>query len=262
MRTSKDGIALIKRWEGLFLKAYYCQAGVLTIGYGHTNKAAQAPRVTINMKITAKEADDILASDLTLHEGRIARLVGPVSQPVFDVLASFDFNTGGLTLGNGQLSGVAKAAKRGDMQALTRELGKWIYFTSEGKKLVSKGLLNRRNDEAAYLLASLPDDNEAHVAEDGETASMPQAVEPPTPKSMIVSPTGNAAALVGTGGSVQVATDVASSAQAAHQGGDFSMLVFALDLMSKPTFWIAVATILGAAYLWFGHKHRLMWGHA
>ena len=34
--TSQAGIDLIKHFEGCELKAYYCPAGILTIGYGHT----------------------------------------------------------------------------------------------------------------------------------------------------------------------------------------------------------------------------------
>ena len=36
MKTSKSGANKIKLAEGLRLKAYGCQAGVPTIGYGHT----------------------------------------------------------------------------------------------------------------------------------------------------------------------------------------------------------------------------------
>ena len=36
MNISQEGLALIKKFEGLELKAYNCAAGVLTIGYGHT----------------------------------------------------------------------------------------------------------------------------------------------------------------------------------------------------------------------------------
>ena len=36
MRTSQNGINLIKQFEGCRLKAYKCAAGVPTIGYGHT----------------------------------------------------------------------------------------------------------------------------------------------------------------------------------------------------------------------------------
>lgn len=36
MRTSQQGIDLVKRFEGFSPVAYLCPAGVWTIGYGHT----------------------------------------------------------------------------------------------------------------------------------------------------------------------------------------------------------------------------------
>ena len=36
MKTGPEGLELIKHFEGCELKAYWCPAGVLTIGYGHT----------------------------------------------------------------------------------------------------------------------------------------------------------------------------------------------------------------------------------
>ena len=35
-KISGEGLALIKKFEGLELNAYKCPAGVWTIGYGHT----------------------------------------------------------------------------------------------------------------------------------------------------------------------------------------------------------------------------------
>ena len=46
MTTSQAGIDLISKFEGCYLKAYLCPAGVPTIGYGHTKG------VTVGMAIT------------------------------------------------------------------------------------------------------------------------------------------------------------------------------------------------------------------
>ena len=51
MRMSADGLALVKEFEGLRLKAYKCPAAVWTIGYGHTS-AAGAPIVSADMLIS------------------------------------------------------------------------------------------------------------------------------------------------------------------------------------------------------------------
>ena len=42
MKTSAEGIALIKKFEGCELKAYQCSASVWTIGYGHTSGVEEA----------------------------------------------------------------------------------------------------------------------------------------------------------------------------------------------------------------------------
>jgi GH24 family phage-related lysozyme (muramidase) len=53
-RINQNGIDLIKSFEGLFLKAYLCPAGILTIGYGHTRT------VTAGMEITRAQAEQFL----------------------------------------------------------------------------------------------------------------------------------------------------------------------------------------------------------
>ena len=52
MKTSPKGIALIKEFEGLRLKAYKCPGGVWTIGYGHTTG------VKPGMVITEAQAEE------------------------------------------------------------------------------------------------------------------------------------------------------------------------------------------------------------
>ena len=46
MKTSQNGIDLIKRFEGCRLTAYRCAAGVPTIGYGHTEGVKMGQRIT------------------------------------------------------------------------------------------------------------------------------------------------------------------------------------------------------------------------
>jgi hypothetical protein len=40
MKLSKNGLALLKQWEGCKLTAYKCTAGVWTIGYGTDTRGA------------------------------------------------------------------------------------------------------------------------------------------------------------------------------------------------------------------------------
>lgn len=43
---TKQGIELIKRFEGCKLTAYKCSAGVWTIGYGHTQGVYEGKKIT------------------------------------------------------------------------------------------------------------------------------------------------------------------------------------------------------------------------
>jgi lysozyme len=147
MKMGPKGLALLKRWEGLRTTAYLCPAGKWTIGYGHTS-AAGHPVVTKGMKISAREAEEILMRDLGKYEADVTRLVKvPLTQEQFDALVSFHYNTG--KLGTSTLLKKLNAKKYAEVPA---ELQKWVV--AGGKRL--KGLIDRRADEAALWL-SKPD---------------------------------------------------------------------------------------------------------
>ena len=94
MRMSADGLALVKEFEGLRLKAYKCPAGVWTIGYGHTS-AAGSPAVNPGMEITKEEAEEILKHDMVQYEAGVERLVKvELTQGQFDALVDFAYNAG------------------------------------------------------------------------------------------------------------------------------------------------------------------------
>lgn len=149
MRTSPAGIALIKRHEGLRLGAYHDAAGILTIGYGHTG-----PDVAPNQKITQHEADTLLIHDIKTAESCIRKHANrppnlPLSQPQFDALVSFQFNTGGFKPGNG----IYRAVTAGLDDRVDDEMRRWVHITRGGKKIKLAGLVTRRGDEAALWLS-------------------------------------------------------------------------------------------------------------
>lgn len=138
-KINAEGVRLIKQWEGLKLNAYRDVAGVLTIGHGHTS-AAGIPKVREGMRISDKEAEDILKKDLGKFEDRVSRLVKvPLTDNQFAVLVSFDFNTGAL-----HKSTLLKKLNAGDYDAVPAELMKWV--NAGGKRV--QGLVNRRAAEA------------------------------------------------------------------------------------------------------------------
>ncbi len=73
-RISKEGLVLIKQWEGLRLNAYQDKACVWTIGYGHTSSAGK-PIVKKGMCITQGQAEEIICKDLKQFEKAIEEAV-------------------------------------------------------------------------------------------------------------------------------------------------------------------------------------------
>lgn len=90
MRTSANGINLIKQFEGCRLNAYLDQIGVPTIGYGHI------VGVKMGDKITQAKAEELLREDLQIYENAVNKLLSHYSftQNEFDALVSFAYNCG------------------------------------------------------------------------------------------------------------------------------------------------------------------------
>lgn len=117
MKTSECGIALIKRFEGLFLHAYVCPAGKWTIGYGHTCNVHPESAITMD------DADKLLREDINKAEKCINDLVTvPLNQHQFDALVSFVFNFGGE---NFRSSTLLRKLNNGNYQGAANELMRW-----------------------------------------------------------------------------------------------------------------------------------------
>jgi len=132
MKTSPKGIALIKEFEGLRLRAYKCPGGVWTIGYGHT------AGVKAGMVITERQAEDFLKADLIEFEKYLNDLGLAINQNQFDALISLIYNIG---IGNFQKSTLLRKARvNPNDNSIMDEFLKWVY--SKGRVL--PGLQRRR----------------------------------------------------------------------------------------------------------------------
>lgn len=91
MKTSQNGINLIKKFEGCRLTAYKPVAAekYWTIGYGHYG-ADVAP----NMKISQAQAEAYLVADLKRFEDAVNATGLTLNQNQFDSLVSFAYNCG------------------------------------------------------------------------------------------------------------------------------------------------------------------------
>ncbi len=141
MKTSDKGIALIKKFEGLELKAYRDAIGVLTIGYGHTGG------VKDGQTITEAQAVALLRDDLAGFERAIERMIDvSLSQQQFDALVSFTFNVGSGALNKSTLR---RKLNQGDYQGAAEEFLRWAK--AGGKEL--PGLVKRRAAERELFLS-------------------------------------------------------------------------------------------------------------
>ena len=138
MQVGKNGIDLIKKFEGLRLESYKCPAGLWTIGYGNT-MWENGIKVKENQVIDIKRAEKLLTYWVNKYADRINL---KVNQNQFDALVSFAYNIG---IGNFDLSTLKKKIiENQNDPAIKDEFMKWV--SSKGKQL--PGLIKRREAEA------------------------------------------------------------------------------------------------------------------
>lgn len=139
MDISKNGIDLIKRFEGCRLTAYKCPSGVYTIGYGHTNGVKKGQR------ITQAQAEAYLREDVGEFENGVNKYVSaPLTQNQFDALVSFTYNCGLTAFKNSTL---LKKLNAKDYEGAGKELLRW----NKANGVVLDGLKRRRNAEKALF---------------------------------------------------------------------------------------------------------------
>lgn len=135
---------LVRHFEGLYLNAYLCPAGVLTIGYGHTG-----PDVHEGLSIGENQADQLLSTDLVHAAASVDRLVTVMIESYErDALTSFVFNLGSGSL---QESTLLRDLNAGNRAGAAGEFGKWVHATVGGVKTTLPGLVKRRAAEAALF---------------------------------------------------------------------------------------------------------------
>lgn len=141
MKTSANGIAHIKEFEGFRGKRYLCPAGKWTIGYGHVIRDFE--RLSLwDADLTEEQATKLLMKDLAerFEPAVLAMATVPLTQGQFDALVSFAFNFGEAKL---RSSTLLKLLNAGDYDGARKQINRWVY--SNGKKL--DGLIRRRARE-------------------------------------------------------------------------------------------------------------------
>ena len=140
MKTSGEGVALIKKFEGCEVQAYQCSAAVWTLGYGHTRGVSE------DDTCTKDEAEQILISDLEEFEGYVNDLVEiPLEQNQFDALVAWTFNLGPTHL---KSSTLLTRLNDNNLDDVPHQLRRW---NKAGGKVLD-GLVRRREAEALLWL--------------------------------------------------------------------------------------------------------------
>ena len=136
MKISANGLSLIKQHEGLRLTAYQCNAGVWTIGYGHTKGVKEGDTCTQD------QADAWLLEDVEHAESAVNSQGLTLTQNQFDALVSFVFNVGVSAFKKSTL--LKKIKVNPNDPVIANEFAKWKYA---GGNVVA-GLVTRRNNES------------------------------------------------------------------------------------------------------------------
>lgn len=147
-----EGIALIKRFEGCarlrldgLIEAYpdpATGAEPWTIGWGATGRDhVHGGRIGPDTVWTQAQCDARLADDLARYAADVAAALGdtPTTQPQFDALVSFHYNTGAIARAT-----LTAKHRAGDTEGAAREFARW----NRAGGRVLKGLVNRRAVEA------------------------------------------------------------------------------------------------------------------
>lgn len=161
MKTSENGIALIKRFEGCRLKAYKCVSTekYYTIGYGHYGADVKA-----GMTITQEQADAYLKADLAKFETAVNGYNGKYNfnQNQFDALVSFAYNCG---VGN-----LANLTKKGTRTIA--QISRAIPMYNKSGGVVLSGLTKRRNAEKSLFDSSSTSNNSYYPKYNGVSTAI------------------------------------------------------------------------------------------
>ena len=143
------GIAIIRKYEGLKLRAYICPAGLNTIGYGATfyeNGTKVQPKDVITMD----RADKLLHFQVKLFADEVKRVVkSNINENQLGALVSFCFNVGGAQFSRSTLA--RKANANPNDPTIRAEFMRW----TRGGGKVLPGLVKRREEESNLYFTAI-----------------------------------------------------------------------------------------------------------
>jgi lysozyme len=140
MKTSQQGVDLIKKWEGCRLISYLDWGGIWTVGFGATGEG-----IGPGTRWTQQQADDRLKKDLGKFEAVLNAHQLPLKQHQYDALISLMYNIGPTAFNRSTL---LRKLKANDIDGAA---GQFLVWNKVQGKVV-KGLVNRRYAERQMFL--------------------------------------------------------------------------------------------------------------
>jgi len=224
LTLTQNGLGIVKAFEGCLrptgmgtFQPYICPAGVLTIGWGHTNH--HSPKFDSTARWSQEKCDEVLAGDMKVFERHVLRQDPTLGnnlgdQNRFEALVSWAYNTGGPA----NSSVWQYVRQRNDKEAVAR-LKRW----NKGGGKVLAGLVRRRDAESELYVGRIA--QAFKVA----GAKVPSAVDPsprgdqvkPKPPARDVAKRVNKEAtgtVIGAGGAT------AAGSQSKYTGADYVMI--------------------------------------
>jgi|AntAceMinimDraft_18_1070375.scaffolds.fasta_scaffold01445_6 lysozyme len=151
LKVTNNCINIIKKHEGLRLKAYSLKDNRITIGYGHA-EPIKTSKYRLGDKISKEEAERLLIQDIKKKERDVKRIFKQwqdsginikISHNMFDALVSITYNVGTTAL---RTSEMIQLLKRKDYFGAAER----ILTTKINKKY--PGLKKRRAEEAELFI--------------------------------------------------------------------------------------------------------------
>ena len=139
---------LIELVEGVENKPYMDIAGVKTVCSGITGNDVVWGKTYSN-----RECRNLLEKHIQIHGKHVQDAVTyPITPQTRAALISFSYNVGGSAM---RKSTAVKLINQGKIEQGCKALGMWTKATVNGKKVVVRGLVNRRNEEIKLCLRGI-----------------------------------------------------------------------------------------------------------
>ena len=144
LKMSREGLDLLKEFEGLRLTAVRLSDGRWSMGHGHTQYAREGAT------ITAGDAEALLIYDLIPVVAAVNDSVVPeISQNQFDALVCFAFNVGIEAFSQSE---VLQRVNQERMTEAALAMAIWRAGAFNGRRVVLDALVRRRSAEEALML--------------------------------------------------------------------------------------------------------------